>query len=137
MEQKKSNYGNLAIFIVITASVIALGMYYLQKPPSVMPVTQKTLSEYYSSRNQFVDNSMKQNPEGLGFKEIARVTVACPKNLDKPCATDRLILAMDELHSGDQDFYLAQEGTAGYSYYGPFTDNLKHIIDESNTIAPL
>lgn len=155
MEQGKSSLGAVVLAIIITAVVVGGGVYYFQQKttetnqPTVettkvetpktitTPAPQKSLVAYYETRYQFLNNSMRKNPEELGFKEVAKVKVACPKNADGPCGFDLLILSKESVNSGIQEFYLAQAGGAGYSYYGPFSDDLKRIVDESKTIESL
>jgi len=155
MEQEKSNVGSVVLAIVITAIVVGGGVYYFQQnttktdqptakttevtTPKVVttPAPQKSLIEYYKTRDQFLNSGMMKNPEALGFKEVGKAKVACPENADGPCGFDLLILSKDTLHSGNQEFYLAQAGGAGYSYYGPFSDDLQRIVNESKTIESL
>jgi len=155
MEQGKSNVGAVVLAIIITAVVVGGGVYYFQQKPTetnqptvetpkvetpktvTTPAPQKSLVAYYETRDQFLNNSMRKKPEELGFKEVAKVKVACPENADGPCGFDLLILSKESVSSGVQEFYLAQEGGAGYSYYGPFSDDLKRIVDESKTIESL
>jgi len=145
MEQGKSNVGTVVLAVIITAVVVGVGVYYFQKnttetvQPAIetTPAPQKSLVEYYETRDQHLDGSMMKAPEELGFKELATVRVACPEDADGPCGFDLLILSKESLHSGQQEFYLAQAGGAGYSYYGPFTDDLERIVDESEKIESL
>jgi hypothetical protein len=154
MEQGKSNAGAVVLAIIITAVVAGGGAYYFQKSitekpaaesanemetpvAKTTPVPQKSLAGYYKTRNQYLDSSMMKTPEESGFKELATVKIACPEDADGPCGFDLLILSKESLRSGEQEFYLAQAGGAGYSYYGPFTDDLERIVDESQTIESL
>lgn len=155
MEQGKSNVGTVVLAIVITAVVVGSGVYYFQQntakidQPTVKktdvttpkvattPAPKKSLVEYYKTRDQFLNGGMMKNPEILGFKEVAKVKIVCPENADGPCGGDLFILSKDALHSGSQEFYLAQAGGAGYSYYGPFSDDLQRIVNESKTIDSL
>ncbi len=105
-------------------------------------VSQKSFVEYYETRFDSEtlgeDNSfLMKTPEELGFKEIAKTKIACPENPDGPCGGDLLILSKESLHSGDQEFYLEQAGGAGYTYFGPFTDDLERIVAESKLIEEL
>ena len=161
MEQGKSNVGAVVLAVIITAVVVGVGIYYFQQNTSkteqpvvestnevetpvavTTPAPQKSLVKYYETR---VDSEtlgekngfLMKTPEELGFKEIAKVKIACPENADGPCGGDLLILSQESLHSGDQKFYFAQEGGAGYTYYGPFSDDLKRLVEESKTIDSL
>jgi len=155
-ETEKSNLGTIIVTIIITALIVGVGVYYLK--PEATQTTQveeddaletetqisettpeTTLLEYYKTRrdSEIGYNEMHEDPEELGLQEVARVEVACPENADGPCGFDLIILSKDSLHSGSQEFYLSEEGGAGYTYYGPFTDNLERIIEEANTIKSL
>ncbi|PIR55108.1 hypothetical protein COU74_02915 [Candidatus Peregrinibacteria bacterium CG10_big_fil_rev_8_21_14_0_10_36_19] len=159
MEQGKSNIGTVVLAVIITAVLVGGGVYYYfqsttetEQPVAVesidevetpiiktTPAPQKSLVEYYETRvdaetlgesNSF----LMKTPDELGLKEIAKVKIACPENADGPCGGDLLILSQESLHSGNQEFYFAQAGGAGYTYYGPFSDDLKRLVEESKTI---
>ncbi len=161
MEQEKSNVWAVVLAVIITAVVVGGGVYYFQQntsktkqpvvestnevEPSVAvttPAPQKSLVEYYETRvdSQTLGENksfLMKDPDELGFKEIATVKVACPEDADGPCGFDLLIISKESLHSGRQEFYLAQAGGAGYTYYGPFSDDLKRLVEESKTIDSL
>ena len=162
MKQGKSNVGAVVLAVIITAVVVGGGVYYFQKSTTTetkQPVVestveietpivettqalQKSLVEYYETRvdsETLGENNafLMKSPEELGFKEIAKVKIACPENADGPCGGDLLILSQEPLHSGDQEFYFAQAGGAGYTYYGPFSDDLERLVEESKTIDSL
>ena len=102
---------------------------------SALSASTKSLFEYYKTRYDFYEALMTKDPNERGFMELAKVKVECPKNADGPCGYDLLIVSKEALHSGNQEFYLAQAGGAGYSYFGPFTDNLESLVNESKTIG--
>jgi len=113
-----------------------------QKETVTTQAKQKSLVEYYKTMGQYftlgVNKSFVQkDPEELGFKEIIKVKIACPANPDGPCGGYLLILSKESLHSGTQEFYLSRAGGAGYSYFGPFTDDLERLVEESKTIDAL
>lgn len=140
MEQAKSNVGSVVLAIVITAVVMGGGAYYFQKStttPQATVETSTSLKEYFATRDQFLNSEMTKDPEVLGFKELANVAVTCPDSLGTPCGGNLLILSKDSIHSGNQEFYLAFTMGTGYKYYGPFTDDLQKIVDESKTIKSL
>ena len=81
---------------------------------------------------------MKEKPVKYGLTQVANVKTECPINFDGPCGFDLLILSKEDIaEDGMQEFYLAMPGGAYYTYYGPFTDNLKMIVEESNQIESL
>lgn len=107
-------------------------------PTAETPTTkQKSLEEYFATRDQFQNSEMVKDPDELGFKKLANVAVTCPDSLGTPCAGNLFILSKNSLTSGTQEFYLGFTMGTGYSYYGPFTDDLKRIVDESNAIKSL
>jgi hypothetical protein len=159
MEQGRSNMGAIVLAIIITA-VIVSGAYYLYitpiatvegpktaiETPAVATTlsTQKSLVEYFATREQFINSGMPKDnkgmnkePEVLGFKELATIEVICPDSAGTPCSGGLLILSKDLLHSGNQEFYLAFTMGTGYVYYGPFTDDLQRIVNESKSIDSL
>ena len=150
MEQK-SSFWPVVTAIIITAVIVGGGMYYFNKTtkteePVVITtpvetttptVSTKTFVDYYTTRDQFLDSSMRKTPTELDLKEIAKIEIACPENADGPCGGFLEIVSSSTLGSGNQEFYLAQEGGAGYSYYGPFTDDLNRIVNEAKQSEPL
>lgn len=144
MEKKSNSMGPVIIAVIVTAVVVGGGMYYFQKNAlrgeqgSVknlevnVPTSDKSLVEYYKSR-QDSSSSLKGKPSALGFQEVGKVKIACPKDADGPCGGDLLIVSKSAVQSGSQEFYLAQEGGAGYDYFGPFNDNLTRLVNESKT----
>ncbi len=150
MEQAKSNMGSVVLAIIITAVVVGGGVYYFQKSTPETPqatvenpavvtttATQKSLEEYFATRDQFLNSEMTKDPDLLGFKELANVVVTCADSLGTPCEGNLLVLSKDSIQSGMQEFYLAFTMGTGYMYYGPFTDDLQEIVDESKTIKSL
>lgn len=162
MGQGKSNVGEVILAVIITAVLVGGGVYYFLKsttetePPVVVestdevetpvvettPAPQKSLVKYYETRVDVEtlgeNNSfLMKTPDELGFKEIAKVKITCPENADGPCGGDLLILSQESLHSGNQEFYFAQAGGAGYTYYGPFSDDLERLVEESKTFDSL
>lgn len=106
------------------------------------PASQKSLVEYYEEMGEYFTlgenkSFLQKTPEELGFKEMSKVKIACPPNPDGPCGGNLLIIAKESLRPGTQEFYFAIAGGAGYSYYGPFTDNLERLVDESKIIDAL
>ncbi len=146
MEQKKFNVGVLVILVIIVTLIIG-GVFYFQngiktKPSINTSISQKSLIEYYKTRVNYetlgTNNSfLMKAPDELGLNEIASIKIACPENADGPCGGELLILSPELLHAGNQEFYLAQEGGAGYTYYGPFLDNLEKLVIESKVIDSL
>lgn len=161
MNQENSNVRGVVLAVIITAVVAGGGVYYFQKSTTepeqftvettseaektvveTAPAPEKSLVEYYETRVNFStlgeNNSfLMKTPEELGFKEIAKVKIACPENADGPCGGDLLILSQESLHSGNQEFYFGHAGGAGYTYYGPFLDDLERLVEESKTIESL
>ena len=145
MKEKMSPVGSIVLTILITAAVVGSGAYYFEKRmeepvQAIIETTQaseKSFVEYYTTRDQFLNNTLTKKPEELGFIEMAKVKIACPENADGPCGGDLLVLSKESARSDNQEFYLAQAGGTGYSYYGPFTDDLQRIINESKTIHSL
>jgi len=148
--------------IIITAVVVGGGAYYflgmqdddpvVETTPQVetpdvetpevvaVPESEKSLSEYFETRMENASTDadfLMKSPEELEFNELAVVEIECPEDADGPCGGDLLILSKEPLTSGDQEFYFAHEGGAGYTYYGPFTDDLEAIVAESTTIDAL
>jgi len=134
MEQTKSNTVSVVLAIIITAVVVGGGVYYFQRNTTA---PQTTVEEYFETRDQFLNSEMTKDPDALGFKELANLAVTCPDSLGTPCGGNLLILSKDSLHSGNQEFYLAFTMGTGYLYYGPFTDDLQRIVDESKAIKSL
>ncbi len=143
MKEAKSNVESVVIAIIIAVVVLGGGAYYFQKNASApqvtveTPATQKSLEEYFATRDQFLNSEMTKDPSELGFKELANVAVTCPDSLGTPCAGNLLVLSKDSIQSGNQEFYLAFTMGTGYKYYGPFTDDLQKIVDESKSIKSL
>ncbi|EKD33355.1 MAG: hypothetical protein ACD_76C00044G0022 [uncultured bacterium] len=154
MEQTKSNTVSVVLAIVITAIVVGGGVYYWQTknsavetvilpyngspgPSDPTPATQKSLEEYFATRDQFRNDGITKDPSELGLKELANIAVTCPDSAGTPCGGNLLILSKDSLHSGSQEFYLAFTMGTGYMYYGPFMDDLQRIVNESKTIKSL
>ena len=145
--------GVLAAVGIIVAAVAAAVVFYFV-PTSVqttenaapqvietsVPATaEKSFVEYYQTKDQYFNKGMvMKKPEELGLKEIAKVTVACPfENPDGPCGYDLLIFSKEAPHAGTQEFYLGSVGGAGYGYWGPFTDDLTRLVEESKAIDSL
>lgn len=136
---------NLIIFILLLG-VLILGFFSIkfyqeknvaQNQLSDVAVT-KSLVDYYKMKDQFKNDSMKEKPNKYGLTEVAKVKTACSINFDGPCGFDLLILSKQAIvEDGIQEFYLAMPGGAYYTYYGPFTDNLKTIVEESVEIESL
>ncbi len=160
MQEVKLNVRVITLTVIITVIIMGGGFYYFQKstilagcPVSestneetsaemAAPVSQKSLVEYYKTQLDFhtsgEDNSFKRkSPEELGLKEITTVGVLCPENPDGPCGFDLIIVSKETLHSGIQEFYFAYMGGVGYNYFGPFTDDLERLVDESKYIEAL
>ncbi|MBD3311433.1 MAG: hypothetical protein GF349_02980 [Candidatus Magasanikbacteria bacterium] len=161
MEQEKTNLGILILAVIITAIVVGTGVYYFlnksnepNKPvyenknevetttANTYQTSQKSLIDYYETRVDREtlgenDNFLMKTPDELGFKEIAKIKIECPENPDGPCGGNLLILSQKSLHSGIQEFYFAQAGGAGYTYYGPFFDDLERLVEESKSIESL
>lgn len=125
-----------------------MGTFQMNTASTPVTTTQKSLKEYFATRNQFLNSEMPKessgdnvgmdkNPEALGFKELAQIEVTCPDSAGTPCGGDLLILSKDPIRSGNQEFYLAFTMGFGYEYYGPFTDDLQRIVNESKTIDSL
>lgn len=134
MEKAKSNVGAIVLAIIITAVVVGGGVYYSQRSTNA---PQATLQEYFATRDQFINSEMTQDPDALGFEELANIAVTCPDSAGTPCGGNLLILSKDPIHSGNQEFYLAFTMGTGYTYFGPFTDDLQRIVDESKSIQSL
>lgn len=138
MEKGKSGFWVIVLIVVIVVIVIGGALYYFQNINEAGVVNvQKSLVEYYKIRDQFLNSDMIDSPETLGWQEIATVAVDCPVNADGPCGFDLLILSLEPLNEGQQEFYLAQAGGVRYSYYGPFFDDLTRLVNEANTIGSL
>jgi hypothetical protein len=127
----------IVLVVIITAVLVGGGMYYFNGVTKMSTTETKTFMEYYTERDQFLNNSMSKAPAELGLKEIVKVEIACPEDADGPCGGFLEIVSASILGSGNQEFYLAEEGGAGYSYYGPFTDDLQRIVSESQAIKSL
>ena len=106
-----------------------------------MANSHKSLVEYYemmsSSTTPLVKDFVEKTPEQIGLKEIFKVKVACPPNPDGPCGSDLVIFSKEDLHPGNQEFYLASAGGAGYTYFGPFNDDLTRLMHEASLIDSL
>ncbi|HBU28073.1 TPA: hypothetical protein DEB00_03090 [Candidatus Uhrbacteria bacterium] len=98
------------------------------------PVTQKSLEGYFVERKAFERSDMTKNPNEYGFKELANVPVTCPDSMGTPCAGNLLVLSLDY---GAQEFYLGFTMGTGYTYYGPFTDDLQKIVDQAKATESL
>lgn len=146
MEQKQFNVGIIVILVIIVVIIIG-GIFYFQNntkttKPTDTSISQKSLVEYYETRINYetlgINNAfLMKAPDELGLNEITSIKIACPENADGPCGGELLILSPELLHAGNQEFYLAQEGGAGYTYYGPFLDNLENLVIESQVIDSL
>ncbi len=130
---------SLALIVFTVAAIAGCGQ---STPQEDNKTSEKSFTEYYETRfehetlganNEF----LMKTPEELGFNELKSVKVTCPEEMDGPCGGDLLILSKEALKPGEQEFYFAQAGGAGYTYYGPFTDDLNRIIEESKTIDAL
>lgn len=99
----------------------------------------KSLGEYFATREQFQNNGTTLSPFKLGFREFANIAVTCPDSLGTPCGGELFIVSKDPIiHSGNQEFYLVFSMMGSdYQYYGPFTDDLQRIVNESNTTKSL
>lgn len=136
---------NISVLLVASAMITMMGAGCSLISDVVNPDTNnvgESLTEYFNTREQFRNNEMQKNtygmnknknPDELGFIELASTVVTCPDSAGTPCSGEVLILSKDALHSGDQEFYLAQTAGFGHIYYGPFTDNLQRIVDESKS----
>ncbi|MBT3864818.1 hypothetical protein HOE67_00550 [Candidatus Peregrinibacteria bacterium] len=121
------------ITIMTTAIIVAGGGYYYfeyeadveEKP------TETTLEQYIETKDEFLNSSMRGDPADLGLGQISAIETECPEDADGPCGADILILSAEEFGPDVQEFYLAEEGGAGYSYYGPFTDDLSELIENA------
>jgi hypothetical protein len=127
----------IVLAIIITAVLVGGGMYYFNGVTKMSTTETKTFMDYYTGRDQFLNNSMSKTPAELGLKEIAKIEIACPEDADGPCGGSLEVVSASVLGMGNQEFYLAEEGGAGYSYYGPFMDDLQRIVSESQSIKSL
>ena len=103
--------------------------------------SHKSLVGYYellsSSTTPIVKDFVEKTPEEIGLKEVATIKTSCPPNPDGPCGFGLIILSKNVIQSGNQEFYLATPGGAGYTYYGPFTDDLQRLTHETTLINSL
>lgn len=76
-------------------------------------------------------SGMNQDPKTLGFNVLASVQVTCPDSAATPCGGDVSVLSKNPVNSGNQEFYLVFTMGTGYTYYGPFTDDLQRIVTEA------
>lgn len=150
MEQYKTNVGSVVLAIIITVVVAGSGVYYFQKSTAETAYTivetpiavtsqapQKSLEEYFATREgKFLNSGIGKSPSAMGWEELTNVAVSCPDILGTPCNGRLLIVSKDSLHL-DNQFYLALTLGYGYKYYGPFTDDIRRLINESKAITSL
>lgn len=139
--------GVLAAIGIIVAAVAAAVVFYFV-PTSVqttmnsvsqvietsVPATpEKSLGEYLAPENlaKSLYKPATKTSEEMGLIEQARFQMECPS--EGPCSS-WLIVSKEPVREGTQEFYLVEVGGAGSSYYGPFTDNLSIMIEQSNAL---
>lgn len=109
----------------------------LEKKEEPQPVAFQSLTEFYAKRMEKRDLTLQgKSPESLKFKEVGKVKTACVED-EGPCGWNIFILTKEAFTSGNHTFYLAQQGGAGYDYFGPFTGDLKRLVAESKIINSL
>lgn len=98
--------------------------------------SKKSLLEYYERRDAWSDQKKTRNfsnraPKEAGLNEVSRTKVVCPEDAQGACGGDLILVTEEYLHAGEQEFFFVLPGERRYDYYGPFTDNLEAIAQES------
>ncbi|MDO8509603.1 MAG: PLD nuclease N-terminal domain-containing protein [bacterium] len=150
MAQEKSKIWSAVIVTLVVVGVVSnavvmvgSGVYYFKSKtieasqvkvwtPSreTTQALQKSVGKYIMTRESFLNKEMIKDPDALGFKKLVTIKMTCPDSAGTPCGFDLLIVSKDSVHPGNQEFYLARTMGFGYTYYGPFTDDLEKIVND-------